>query len=178
MHPHKTFYESLSTLVEASDRVHCADLAVETLDYCLEGLRCLQVQARARADLERNHWRPVTDLMMVVDTDGQIVDANLGMARALGCAVEDVVGRSAWDLIPPCRRQRRRQELASVVLLGRPLAYETETVWGRVEIVMQPVGAEYGIGLVVCMLRILEGRGRRWTRVGTDGEPHRARIIE
>jgi PAS domain S-box-containing protein len=177
MQRRKQFYGSLSTLMEAATDRTTANLAIETMDYCLEELNALKDRAEARMQ-SAAAWSATSDLMVILTCEGTILEANEGLCQKLGRPMERLVGRPVWDLVSEEYRDAHRQVFESCVKLQRPLVFEAEGYCGWAEVLLQPVAPEYGVGLVICMIRILEGRSRRWSQASMDGKGHRARIIE
>ncbi|MCP4600275.1 MAG: PAS domain S-box protein [Proteobacteria bacterium] len=71
------------------------------------------------------------DFVVLLDTEGFVLDANKAMAQRLGMRVDELVGLCSWDLIPPDLTERRKSLLAQVIQSGRPSRFENdrEGVW-------------------------------------------------
>lgn len=170
--------QSLSTLAEACADEETAALAEETLGYCLAQLRELRDRARRRLGLA-SLWASFSDAWLFLAPDGTIMDCNAGLANAVGLPTEDLIGRPVWELTPPERIASRRATLASVLELGRPLAFETGgSVDGWAEVYLHPLGPPGRAWGVLVLIRRVGAGGtgclrRTWllTARETGGEP-------
>jgi len=82
---------------------------------------------------------------LLVDPDGTIVAANRAMTSRLGGGATDIVGRFAYDLLPPEIAAPRKRQILEVVRNGRAVVFEDATR-GRSYInyvypVLDPAGA-------------------------------------
>jgi PAS domain-containing protein len=135
----RVLHQSLSNLADASLHQGTSALAEETLGYCLAQLRELRDQARRRLGLA-SLWAAFSDAWLFLAPDGAILDCNAGMANACGLPAEDLVGHALWDLAPSVRLPVQPDMLASVLELGRPVAFEAGAAPGWAEVYLQPLG--------------------------------------
>jgi PAS domain S-box-containing protein len=84
-----------------------------------EALRESEATARALLDAP-------TDLVILLDTDGVVVDANQAAALRFNKAREELVGLSIWDLFEPEAAARRKAFVDRVMRSGEPIQFEDE----------------------------------------------------
>ncbi|MGA2322771.1 MAG: PAS domain-containing sensor histidine kinase [Sedimentisphaerales bacterium] len=63
------------------------------------------------------------DSIAMLDRDINFIDANELMADAMGLPREKLVGRCAWDLIPPKIAAARRLRAQQVIATGKPITF-------------------------------------------------------
>ncbi len=63
------------------------------------------------------------DKIMLMDLDGTALAVNDAFAKGFGLAVKDVLGRNAFELLPPENRAGREEKVAEVIRSGRPVRF-------------------------------------------------------
>ena len=63
----------------------------------------------------RNFFHSMTDLLLVVDYNGRILDSNVILQKTLGYTHPDLTSMAMADLYPPDRRLEADQELAAIL---------------------------------------------------------------
>jgi two-component system NtrC family sensor kinase len=112
----------------------------------------------------------ILDPIMVVDSGGHVIRANLQTARALGRSVQELVGRRYADLLGPAvagSGDRFPGEpvdpIADSLADGKPRHVETR--YGRLpgmhEVTVSPLGDHAGEGLVVILKDVTERRDQQ-----------------
>jgi two-component system cell cycle sensor histidine kinase/response regulator CckA len=90
--------------------------------------RARRREIEQQLELSENRYRVLVQNMhegvLVVGPDAVITFVNPGMARMLGCAPEEAVGRSVFDFIAPSRRDEARLEFERS-LTSKPSTRET-----------------------------------------------------
>jgi PAS domain S-box-containing protein len=76
-----------------------------------------QVRAMMNATMES---------IILMETDGKVVAANATAATRLGTTPEQLLGRNAYDLLPPNVSEHRRPLVAEVVRTGQSVRFEDE----------------------------------------------------
>ncbi len=64
------------------------------------------------------------DSILMVNPDGIVLDANQTCAQRLGRRVDELIGRSLYDFLPPDVAKSRRAHIDEVVLGGVPIRFE------------------------------------------------------
>jgi PAS domain S-box-containing protein len=64
------------------------------------------------------------DTIALLDRQGIIIDINLVGARRLGGTLEDILGRCAYDLLPPDVAQERKDHIDYVFRTGEPVQFD------------------------------------------------------
>jgi PAS domain S-box-containing protein len=72
------------------------------------------------------------DLVALTDRDIRIVDVNENMAKSLGFPREKIIGRSAWDFMPPEIAARRRKLAEKMFATGKPVKFIDTNRKGRI----------------------------------------------
>ena len=91
------------------------------------------LRMRAEEELRRREaaqaalLNATTEGVMLLDARGRVLCLNDALAARLGCAPEDCVGESAFDLIkPPAVARARRAHFRKVLRTGQPLRFVDE----------------------------------------------------
>lgn len=63
----------------------------------------------------RNFFHSMTDLLLVADDNGRILDANASLLKTLGYDQRELTARSTTELYPPHRRREAEQALAMIL---------------------------------------------------------------
>ncbi|MGQ9651226.1 MAG: hybrid sensor histidine kinase/response regulator [Phycisphaerae bacterium] len=81
----------------------------------------------------------IPEAAFLIDPDGTILEANCEMARRLGLTREQILGRCAFDLIPPEVAEERRRQVRSVVETGEPTRFLDRRDGRIIDNIMSPV---------------------------------------
>jgi PAS domain S-box-containing protein len=149
------FYRSLVEMSRAATSPDVAEMAGATLAYCLDELRDLRQRAHSRLQ-SMAFWRATSDVWMLIARDGCLLDGNHGLEVRAGKPLAELRGKSAWLLAPAQRRDWHQAVIESVLSVGRPVAYEMVSAWGRAEVLVQPVGVEFGAQMALVLMRFWE----------------------
>lgn len=97
---------------------------------------------------------PTDDIVVLLSTDGRILDANEQMARRLGLTISELVGRAASELFSPDVIQGRMENLRKVVDTRRPVRFEDEREGRWFDHILYPVLDRKGeVGKVAVIAR-------------------------
>ncbi|KAF1048969.1 diguanylate cyclase domain-containing protein [Xylophilus sp.] len=95
---------------------------------------------------------------LVAQPDGTLVDANLALARLLGCTAAGLVGRNLADFIPDEAAARTRSFAAAQAAAGPSRVFDAEVVFRRVD-------GSHGVAQFF-YAPVLDGEGRCMHLVG------------
>ena len=71
-----------------------------------------------------------SDVILLADSDGILIDVNEAMVKRLGRPVTELIGTCGWDWLPPDVAERRRSYHEVVIRSGKPVRFE-DTREGR-----------------------------------------------
>jgi PAS domain S-box-containing protein len=91
----------------------------------LQRLRGAEVFRRSEGNLQAL-FNATTDSAMLWDVDGVMLAANEVFASMVHKETSEIIGRYAYDLIPPSLAQKRKQVIDNVVRSGKPAQFEDE----------------------------------------------------
>jgi len=66
----------------------------------------------------------VTESVLLIEPDGTVLAANKTVAERLGTTVDDLVGKSRYDLLPPDVAESRKLQIEKVVRTGESVIFE------------------------------------------------------
>lgn len=67
-----------------------------------------------------------SDVIMLIDTNDIIIDANQAMARRVNRDLDDIIGKQVWDFISQEVAERRKVYHAKAIRTGKTIRYEDE----------------------------------------------------
>ncbi len=79
------------------------------------------------------------DPVFIIEADGAIVMANRATAKRLGTELSDLLGRCAYDFLPPDLAAQRRTVVDSVVVTGEPCTFSDERDGRMLQNVVHPI---------------------------------------
>lgn len=89
-------------------------------------LRHLQMEIRAREEVERALLNASSDIAILIKTDGAIITLNEPAAQELGLPARSLISRCVWDFLPSEVAQRRREYTEQAFRTGIPIRFEDE----------------------------------------------------
>ncbi len=92
---------------------------ITDLKQAEEALRESETTARALLNAP-------TDMIVLVDADGLILDVNEAMAKRFGKSVSELIGTCGWDWVPPDLAEHTKPYLEAVFRLREPVRWEDE----------------------------------------------------
>jgi len=98
--------------------------------------RELEAEIDKRGKLEEQLWKNKKtfrallncpdNVVILVDTEGTILECNETFACRFGKSVDDLIGKSGWDLIPEGIVEQRKTFFEEVIRTGQPVRFEDE----------------------------------------------------
>jgi PAS domain S-box-containing protein len=85
-----------------------------------------------------------SDVVLLADLEGFIVDANATAAKRMGKRLDELIGGCIWDLLPPDLAQSRKAYADQVIQSGRPVRFEDERMGVYFDNVAYPIFDEQG----------------------------------
>jgi len=85
-----------------------------------------------------------TDSAFLMEPDGTLILLNEETARRLGKPVDELVGRCAYDFLPPDVAEHRRSQVKQLIRSGKPLRFEDTRGDRIIDSSMYPVFDEQG----------------------------------
>jgi PAS domain S-box-containing protein len=85
-----------------------------------------------------------SDVILLLDLDGCIIDANETAARRIGMPLDQLIGVCIWDLLPPDIARSRKAHGDQLVLSGEPVRFEDERDGLWFDNVVYPISNEEG----------------------------------
>jgi PAS domain S-box-containing protein len=133
-----------------------------------EALRRSEALLRALLDA-------TTDVAFLMSLDGTFLTLNKAVADAAGTTVEDLTGRSGFDLIKPELREARRRQFETVIQTRQPQRWEDDTFTGWWDNSVYPVLSPSGSveAFAVYSRNITEQK-----RLAAELQRHTARLEE
>lgn len=113
--------EVTATVIDFLDRPALIAASVDVTERVLIEQDLRHSEATARALLDNPSYAAA-----LLDREGRVLDANDETAARLNRPVEEVIGRSCFDLFPPEVAQKRWEHVQRVVETGEPLRAEDE----------------------------------------------------
>lgn len=115
---------------------------------------------RAREALKRSEATrralldALPEITVLIQADGTVLAANEALCRKLDMPAEEVVGKSAYDLIPPELAKSRRPYIEAVVASGKPVTFRDMNYGLHLENHLAPVFDDQGkVALIAIMAR-------------------------
>lgn len=97
---------------------------------------------------------PTDDVVVLLSTEGEIIDANEQLARRFGLTVSEIVGKSAWELFPADVTEHRMEQLRKVLETRKPVRFEDERLGRWYDHILYPVLNRRGeVGKVAAIAR-------------------------
>jgi PAS domain S-box-containing protein len=66
----------------------------------------------------------VTESVLLIEPDGTVLVANRTLAERLGTTIDGLIGKCAYDFMPPDLAASRKQQIEKVVRTGEPVVFE------------------------------------------------------
>jgi PAS domain S-box-containing protein len=85
-----------------------------------------------------------SDVVLLVNLEGFIVDANETAVKRLGKRLDELIGLCIWDLLPSDLAQRRKAFADQVIQSGMPVRFEDERMGVYFDNVTYPIFDEQG----------------------------------
>jgi PAS domain S-box-containing protein len=129
----------------------------EALSRVMVSVLDVTEQRRAEDALRESEWmartllNAPTDIALLVDPKGCILNVNDTLARIVGQKVEDLIGMSAWGLFPSAVSGYRQSQLAQVIDSGQPVRLEEHRDGTWYDTVAQPVLNDRGEVMAVAI---------------------------
>jgi len=95
-------------------------------------LRQRETELEASKKILKTMLNASGDLIAMVDRDIKFIDLNERMADAFGQPMEKLIGRCAWDSMPPKAIALRRPKAERILATGEPVTYFDEDDKGRI----------------------------------------------
>ncbi len=100
-----------------------------------------------------------TDIAMLLDASGRILQANETLGKIFGKKPEDLIGEVVWDYLPPTLAEARKAHVEKVFQSGKPVRFEDQGLMGFMDIVIYPIfDAEQRVAQVAVMARDITER--------------------
>ena len=80
-----------------------------------------------------------TDVAMLLDASGRILQANETLGEIFGKEPEDLIGEIVWDYLPPGLVETRKAYVAKVFQTGEPVRFEDLGLMGVMDTVVYPI---------------------------------------
>jgi len=97
----------------------------ERLGRIVERVRAEEA-LRESEETARVLFNATVDIIVLLDRQGIIIDANETMAHRFGKQVHELLGTCVWDLFPPDVTERRKAIVEQVFHSGKPIRFEDE----------------------------------------------------
>lgn len=107
-------------------------------------LRHLQMELRAREEVERTLLNASSDIAILIKTDGTIITLNEPAAQELGLPSRSLLNKCIWDLFPIDAAQRRRAHAEQAFHSGIPIRFEDEWSGRCFENIVYPLFDGFG----------------------------------
>ena len=92
--------------------------------------------------------------LLMIDTEGSVLDANEEAARRFATTVKELIGSSIYHHLPPDVAEERKEHVQEVIRTGNPVRFE-ETCFGRtIDNYFQPILDEQGTVVSLAVLGI------------------------
>jgi PAS domain S-box-containing protein len=115
--------------------VFYGDITANRLDYqgkpCLIGFfrdnterKKAEKELRESEETARALINAPTESFLLIESDGTVVTLNETAARRLGGSVQELVGKSVYDFMPPDVAQPRKAHAEEVIRSGEPICFE------------------------------------------------------
>jgi PAS domain S-box-containing protein len=99
---------------------------------------------RGSSEVVRTLFDVAQDVVVLVDVDGRILEANEALCAVYHMTAAELRGRVLWDIVDEDTRERRKRWVAEALRSGRPARYD-DTARGRLlDCAVSPVGDEQG----------------------------------
>jgi PAS domain S-box-containing protein len=82
---------------------------------------------------------PTDDVVVLLTTEGHIIDSNEQLARRFGMTISEIMGKSAWELFPSDVSRFRLDQLQKVVESRKPVRFEDESHGRWFDHILYPV---------------------------------------
>ncbi|MFB3766139.1 MAG: response regulator [Methanotrichaceae archaeon] len=89
-------------------------------------LRHLQMEIRAREEVERTLLNASSDIAILIKTDGTIITLNEPAAQDLSLPTKSLINKCIWDLLPTEVSQGRKRYTDQALRSGIPVRFEDE----------------------------------------------------
>lgn len=100
-----------------------------------------------------------TDIAMLLDASGHILQANETLGKIFGKSPEELIGEIVWDYLPPALAEARKAHVTKVFQTGEPVRFEDHGVMGFMDTIIYPIfDAEQRVIQVAVMARDITER--------------------
>ncbi|MDA8101286.1 MAG: PAS domain S-box protein [Nitrospiraceae bacterium] len=116
--------------------------------------RQIETALRENEAVLRSFLNAVTESAFLIDRNGRILAANETVARRLGSAHSEIIGRPVYDLLPPGVAARRRDHYDRVFSTGQPHRFEDERLGRIIDNSVYPVFDTGGAVIALAIIGI------------------------
>jgi PAS domain S-box-containing protein len=138
---------------QAEEKIHVLNVELEQrVEQRTAELRAANAELTAREKLLRGVVNALPESFLIMDPSGLVLEANVAATERLLGGKGSIVGRSAFDLLPPEVARVRRARMDEAIASGRLVRFEDRRFGRVVDNYLTPLPDENGkVGLLVAL---------------------------